>query len=132
MYEVKTPGRILALEKTLMDLQVSSFPTIQKFISRMLLLCDELAACGHQISSEGMATWLLLKLPDTYDSLFQSLTTSTRPTPITWEELLPTVQKIASLIQDRATSDALASASALVSTSGGSARTVWFWLYTSP
>ncbi|KAI5058954.1 hypothetical protein GOP47_0025273 [Adiantum capillus-veneris] len=98
----------------------------------MLLLHDELAACGHQISSKVMATRLLLKLLIAYDSLFQSLITSTRPTPITWEELLPVVQQIALCIQDKTTSDASTGTTALVSTSsgGGGASGQSGWLYT--
>ncbi|MCO5580186.1 hypothetical protein L7F22_034053 [Adiantum nelumboides] len=70
MYEAKTPGRIPAPGKSLMDIDFLAFPNLWDFISRMLLLRDELTTCGLKISLWDMEIRLLLKLPIPYEALF--------------------------------------------------------------
>ena len=101
LYEMKTPGRIITMETQLLQLRVEDFPSISAFVAKMKELREELAVCGKQISTEDMAVRLLAKLPPAYDSLFSSIVTSPRATPITWEELLPMVMQVEGRVSSR-------------------------------
>ena len=62
---------------------------------------EELAVCGKSISSEDMAVRLLARLPSQFDSLFSSIVSAARATPITWEELLPMVMQVEGRLSSR-------------------------------
>ena len=68
MYDVKTMGRILALQRELHTLSFSSFPSLFDFIAKIKDLWDDLANCGKTYSSEDMAGLLLFKLPNRFDA----------------------------------------------------------------
>lgn len=48
-----------------------------------------------------MAIRLLSKLPERFDAYFQSLVSSPRPVPVTWEEVLPSIMQIESRFEER-------------------------------
>ena len=101
LYEMKTPGRIITLETQLLQLRVEDFPSVSAFVAKMKEMREELAVCGKSISSEDMAVRLLAKLPSQFDSLFSSIVSAARATPITWDELLPMVMQVEGRLSSR-------------------------------
>ena len=104
LYEMKTPGRIITLETQLLQLRVEDFLSVSAFVAKMKEMREELAVCGKTISSEDMAVRLLAKLPSQFDSLFSSIVSAARATPITWEELLPMVMQVEGRLSSRTSS----------------------------
>ena len=110
LYEMKTPGKIITLETQPLQLCVEDFPSVSAFVAKMKEMREELAVCGKSISSEDMVVRLLAKRPSQFDSLFSSLVSAARATPITWDELLPMVMQVEGQLSSRTPSKGAGSA----------------------
>ena len=78
----------MEIQMRMLDLKQTS--SVKEHIDRLQLMRQELAEAGRKFSSEDMAIvllshiWLLPK----YSGFYTSLLTSSRTTPMTWDELV--------------------------------------------